>query len=264
MEGRNITHRLSACLEWLFAEGDPPLADRVDGAAEAGLRQVEFWYWRERDVDELYRRASGLGVRIGAIVTDPAALGDEASHRQWFEGVEESADTARRLGVDVLVASAGNRLPSVPLVEQLACLHRALSGGAAIAERSGVRLAVEPLNDRVDHRGTLLTGTDMALEVLDGITADAIGVLWDVYHGSVQGEELSLVPKRLGSRLAYVQVADNPGRHEPGTGQIDWPSVLTAVEGAGYTGPIGLEYRPTMPSDQSVARTAAVLASCSD
>jgi hydroxypyruvate isomerase len=260
METAAVMGRISACLEWLFAEDDADLADRVSAAQRAGLRRVEFWYWRDRDIEALRTRASDLAVQIGAVVTDPADIGNRASHPAWLRGVEESLEVAARLGAGVVVATAGNRLPGSPLTEQVASVTAALTAAGSLARRAGIRLALEPLNDRVDHRGALVTGTTMALRILDAVPADAVGVLWDVYHASVMGEDLRSVPGQLGDRLAYVQVADDPGRHEPGTGRIGWNTVIGALDDAGYDGPIGLEYRPTMASEASVKHTAEVLA----
>lgn len=255
----HVRERLSPCLEWLFADNEGDLTERVQAAASAGLRHAEMWYWRNRDMTSLHSRATRLGVRIEAIVTDPADLGDPASREGWLNGVEASLDVAREIGARVLVVTAGKRLPSLPLTEQLSSVRQALRDAAAISARAGIPLVLEPLNDRVDHPGTLLTSTKVAVELLDTVPSEALGVLWDVYHSSVQGEDLSSVPALLGSRLQHVQLADNPGRHEPGTGHIDWGSVMNALERVGYTGALGLEYRPTLPSRESVAQVANLL-----
>ncbi len=255
-----VLKRLSPCLEWLFAEGEAGLEKRIESAADAGLRHGEMWYWRNRDMASIHDRAVGVGLRIEAIVTDPADLGNSANREHWLKGVEESVEVVRRIGGRLLVITAGNRVPSVPMAEQFRSLHKALLEAARISKTAGIPLALEPLNDRVDHPGTLLTSTKMAMEVLEGVSPDAVGVLWDVYHSSVQGEDLSSVPALLGSRLIHVQLADDPGRHEPGSGRIDWVSVLSALDHASYTGPLGLEYRPRLPSQESVAQVADLLA----
>jgi hydroxypyruvate isomerase len=259
-----ILERLSPCLEMLFAEDDPDMAKRVQATASAGLRHADMWNWRNRDMSLLHDQATSLGVRIESFLTDRADLGDPANREGWLKGVEESLEAARGVGARALVVTTGKRVPGLPLAEQFNSLHQALLEGARISARAGIPLALEPLNDRVDHPGALLTSSKMAMEVLDGISPDAAGVLWDVYHSGVMGEDLPSVPALLGDRLLYVQLADDPGRHEPGTGHIDWGSVLNALDRASYTGPIGLEYRPTVPSQESVAQVAELLANAAE
>jgi hydroxypyruvate isomerase len=256
----NIEDRLSPCLEWIFAETDD-IDGRVAAAAKDGLRQVEFWYWRRREVDRMEAALKSNGIGVSAVVVDPQAnIADPSTHRQWLANVKDSARVAARLGSPVLVATAGARLSSGPSdSEQFAAVAEALRAGASIAKDEQVTLALEPLNDKVDHQGTLLASSMAALGLVEQIASPALGILLDVYHSHVMGEDVAAMVATLGSNIAHVQVADDPGRHEPGTGAVPWAAVLRALDAVGYSGPVGLEYKPTMPSTESVAFTARVL-----
>jgi hydroxypyruvate isomerase len=255
-----IEDRLSPCLEWIFAENDD-IEDRVAAAAKDGLRQVEFWYWRRRDVGRLQEALKTNGIGVSAVVVDPQAnIADRSTHEQWLSNVKDSAQVASRLGSPVLVATAGARLvPGPPDSEQLAAVAEALGGAASIAQDEQIRLALEPLNDKVDHKGTLLASSMTALELVQGVGNPALGILLDVYHSHVMGEDVPAVVAELGAHIAHVQVADDPGRHEPGTGTVPWSAVLDALDASGYGGSLGLEYKPTMPSTDSVAFVTRVL-----
>ena len=252
---------LSPCLEWIFAE-HAQLQDRFADAAAYGFSFGEFWYWRGRDLDEVERSLNRNAISVSAMVVDPQAdIASRKIHGAWLSAVEDSAAVASRLSCDILVATAGARLRgAADDGEQLQTVKAALSEAAAIADRHGIRLAIEPLNDRVDHPGTLLTGSLTAASLVDDIGSPALGILLDIYHSHAMGEDVAEVIKALGHRIYHVQVADDPGRHEPGTGTIDWPGVLVALDAAGYDGPIGLEYKPTMPSAESASFTARSLA----
>jgi hydroxypyruvate isomerase len=251
---RKIEERLSPCLEWIFSEPEEVEA-RVAAAANAGLQQVEFWYWRRRDVPRLAAALEANEVGVSAVVVDPQAdIADRETHQSWLKNVEDSAAVAARLGSPVLVATAGGRLRGGPSdTEQLKVVSDALAQAAAIASTHGVRIALEPLNDRVDHPGTLLTSSLTASGIIVHVDSKSLGILFDVYHSHAMGEDVVNIAHSLGPRIFHVQVADDPGRNEPGTGHIDWPAVLAALDDIGYDGSIGLEYKPTMASAESVS-----------
>jgi hydroxypyruvate isomerase len=255
-----IDQRLSPCLEWIFAEADG-IEGRVAAAADGGVRQVEFWYWRRRDIDLLEAALHHHRLGVSAVVVDPQAnIADRRTHERWLVAVKESSEVAARLGSPILVVTAGLRLvPGPPDPEQLEVVTEALQAAAPIAENHGIKVALEPLNDKVDHPGTLLTSSLTALEIVERVGSPALGVLLDVYHSHAMSEDLAAVIAKLSSCIAHVQVADDPGRHEPGTGKVPWGEVLTSLETVGYSGSIGLEYKPTMPSAESVSFTAQVL-----
>lgn len=254
-----IRSRLSPCLEWIFAESED-FAARLLAAREHDLGYVEFWYWRRRGADELKAARDAAGIGISAIVVDPQApIADRANHKEWLANVAESAKVASDLGSPILVATAGARMDTASVSDQMDAVYEALAGAAEIAGDNGVRIALEPLNDRVDHPGTLLTSSLVAGELVDKVGADSLGILLDIYHAFAMGEDVPQVVAQLGARIAHVQVADHPGRHEPGTGEIPWAEVMKALDGAGYRGPIGLEYKPTMPSPESLALAVAAL-----
>ena len=257
---KTIDQRLSPCLEWIFAEPDA-IEERVAAAAESGMHQVEFWYWRRRDIDRLEAALHDHRLGVSAVVVDPQAdIADRSAHERWLGAVKESSEVAARLGSPILVATAGPRLVAGPPErEQLEAVTVALQAAASIAGGHGVKVALEPLNDKVDHPGTLLTSSLTALEVVERVGSPALGILLDIYHSHAMGEDLTAVIAELSWHIAHVQVADDPGRHEPGTGKVPWGEVLGALENVGYSGSIGLEYKPTMPSAESVSFTSQVL-----
>jgi hydroxypyruvate isomerase len=123
---------------------------------------------------------------------------------------------------------------------------------------SGVKLVLEPVNTRVDHPGALLDCTADAVAVARAVDSDAFGLLYDLYHSLTEGEDPAAELAIAAGLVDYVQLADAPGRGEPGSGTIDWAAQLAVLRASGYTGPIGLEYYPTTESAASVAQIKAL------
>ena len=240
-----LSVRLSPCIEWLFADGGRPFHDRIRMAAAAGFAQVEFWTWRDKDLARLETSIRDTGMAVTAFVSEPTArLVDPATHGEFLAGIEESCRIARRLNAGGLIVLAGDTRPGVDRTVQREALVDALHRAAPIAAANSITLLLEPLNTRVDHPGYFLDSTAEGLDVLREVGHPSVKLLYDMYHSIVMGEEPEVVLAGSGHLVGHVHIADSPGRHEPGTGTIDWPRELAALRSAGYSGALGLEYQP--------------------
>jgi hydroxypyruvate isomerase len=250
--------KYSACLEWLFAAEAPDFADRIRLAKKAGLDGVEFWLWSNKDIDAIKAALDETGIQITGFVAEPMVpLTDPARHDEFLEGLKKSIAVAQRLGAPVLIAQAGADLPGKSRAEQRQALTDCLRRAADILAGSGVTLAVEPLNTLVDHAGYFLPSTAEGLDIIDDVGRPEIKILYDIYHSAVMSEDIATVLDGRLDRVAHAHLADAPGRHEPGTGSLDWQARVGWLEKNGYTGMVGLEYKPTR---DTVASLAAVLA----
>lgn len=240
--------RFSACIEWLFAEhGDFPA--RVRAAHAAGLDAIEFWRWSSKDLDALEAAVRETGMPVAGLLAEPMVpLTDPAQHEAFLEGLKRSIEVAQRLGAPALIAQAGADLPGHPRSQQRAALATALGRSADILAGSGVVLMLEPLNTRVDHVGYFLPSTREGLDIVDEVGRPEIRLIYDIYHSAVMDEEIAEVLSGRLDRVVHVHLADAPGRHEPGSGSMDWQRRLAWLEAAGYTGLVGLEYKPTGPT----------------
>ncbi len=243
--------KFSACIEWLFAAEAPAFADRIRLAKDAGLDAVEFWSWSNKDLEAVAAALSETGLPLAAILCEPITnLTDPATHEAFLAGVSASAATARRLGAPVIIAQAGNLLPG-PRAGQQAAIISALREAVPRLADAGVTLGLEPLNDRVDHPGHYLTSTIEGLEIIDAVGSPNVRLVYDIYHAAVMGEPIELLEGRL-DRVAHVHLADLPGRHEPGSGTLDYAARLGWLADHGYDGHVGLEYRPTVATAESL------------
>lgn len=252
--------RYSACIEWLFAEGDGSFADRIRRAHAGGLTAVEFWRWSDKDLDAIEAALDETGLALTSLVAEPMiALTDAANRQSWLKGLAESVAVSRRLGAPVLIAQAGDDLPGVSREEQRRALTETLKAGADILKGSGVRLGVEPLNIRIDHIGYFLDSTREGLDIVSDVSRPEIGIVYDIYHSAVMDERTEEVLDGRLDRVFHVHVADHPGRNEPGSGGIDLAHRLNWIFANGYDGAVGLEYRPSRPGAEAVEAAIASL-----
>jgi hydroxypyruvate isomerase len=250
---------------------DRPLLDRFDAAAAAGFDLVELWwpYAELRDGLEesvLVRRVRDAGLRV-ALLNLPAGdfsigerglVGMPGREEELRAAVPPACELAARLGCARLNALAGRRSPGHTAADQLAVLA---SGLAWVADTAGpdVTITVEALN-ATDLPGYLLPDTTSALDLVDRLGRVNVGIQLDVYHAAMAGEDVPAVIRAATGRIAHVQLADVPGRHEPGTGSLDFPAILATLGAAGYRGAIGLEYTPTVPQSPDFAFLGALSA----
>lgn len=244
--------KYSACIEWLFAEtGDFP--ERIRAAKRAGLDGVEFWKWTTKDIGPIAAALDETGLKLTGFVAEPMVpLTDPARHAEFLEGLKASVDMARRLKAPVLIAQTGDDLPGRTRAEQRAALTACLAKAADVLEGSGVVLAIEPLNTRVDHKGYYLASTAEGLDIVDDVGRPEIRIVYDIYHSAVMGEEIGDVLAGRVDRVAHAHLADAPGRHEPGSGTMDWRRRVDWLAASGYPGMIGLEYMPTVETTASL------------
>ena len=255
-------YQLSPNIELLFTEAGPAHADRVRAAAAAGFDAVEMWGTAEKDVPAIAQALADTGVSMTAVLAEPRtnfALPWETMDA-FFEGLDRGVEAARTLGCPRIVLQSGVGFGGA----KRSVNHDRLAGIYAQAvervQGSGVALVLEPVNTRVDHPGTLLDFTADAVLVARAVGSESFGVLYDLYHSLTQGEDPVAELANAGDLVHYVQVADVAGRGEPGSGDVDWAARLADLRTAGYDGPIGLEYVPTVETTASVAHVRAVAA----
>ena len=258
--------KLSLCLEMVFR--DRPFLERMGEARRLGYEAVEFWDWRDKDLDGMGREARRLGLTIAAMSGNRLhSLIDPAEREGLLEEMEQVFAVAERLGCarvmllsDVLEGESCRAVPA-GLSEQ-AKMDSLVEGLEALARRVEGRdltLLLEPLNTVLDHRGCFLNGSAAAVAALERVNRPQVRLLYDVYHMTMMGEDAPSAIAAAGRWLGYVHAADVPGRHEPGSGTIPWRAVRERWRGEGYDGFIGLEFSPCAPDDEALRQSLEVL-----
>lgn len=251
---------LSPCIEWMFVEAHADMGDRIRAAAAAGYSAGEFHLWRDKNLESVAAALRETGSKLTGACVDPRrSLVDPAQQDEFAQAVEESLAAARTIGSPPMIIASGFTREGVSEGEHFAAAVAALKRAAALAEAADVMLVLEPLNDRVEHPGMWLVSTTKGLDLIEAVGSTHLRLLYDVYHSQVMGEDMEAVLRGRMHLVHHVQVADMPGRNEPGTGTIDWAKAMQTLRDLGYTGAIGLEYRPTLPPAESLAATRVAL-----
>lgn len=251
--------QLSAVIEdlYMFNEaGDIPA--RIRAAAAAGLKKVEFHMWNQVDLDAVTAALKETGVQMMSITVGPRVGCVDRSKTDFItEAVQRTIAACQRMGATDMVIAGGPALKDVSAEEQHDAMIHNLKHIAPVAAAAGMRLLLEPLNTRVDHPGFFMASAIEGLDIVEAVNHPAVRLLYDAYHAEVMGEDHRQILQRA-HLIGYVQVADTNGRHEPGTGTIDWKTWLADLKAAGYSGDIGLEYRPSNGTLPSLQRTREI------
>ncbi|MGI5193827.1 TIM barrel protein [Streptomyces sp. CA-288835] len=253
--------RFNVNLSILFTE--LPLVERPAAAAGAGFTAVELWWpWvdsptpERSELNALKQAIEDAGVQLTGLNfyagqlpgPDRGALSIPGEESEKFRAnVDVAADFAQSLGCKALNALYGNRVENVDPAEQDALALQNLSLAARAADRIGATLLIEALNRRESPLYPLLSAP-AAIAIVDKVN-EATGLdnarfLMDLYHLSMNGEDLPSLIKQYAAQTGHVQIADNPGRGAPGTGTLPLEDLLDQLNKAGYEGWVGLEYKP--------------------
>ncbi len=246
--------KLAANLTMLYNE--VPFLERFERAARDGFTAVEFLFPYAWPAEELRRRLDGNGLQL-VLHNLPAGNWDGgergiACHpdrvAEFREGVATAIAYAKTLGVGQLNCLVGKAPAGVPDATLRQTLVENLRYAAAELKKAGLKLLVEPINT-FDIPGFYLHGSAQTLAVLDEVGFDNAYLQYDIYHMQrMEGELAATMQKHL-ARIAHIQLADNPGRNEPGTGEINYAFLFAFLDRIGYTGWIGCEYKPAASTE---------------
>jgi hydroxypyruvate isomerase len=241
--------RLAANLTMLYTELE--FLDRFEAAARSGFHGVEYLFPYSYGIAQLAERLRehGLTQVLHNLPAGNWATGERgiACHpdrvNEFREGVDRAIEYATALGCRQVNCLAGVAPSGVSADRLRETLIGNLQFAADKLARARIRLLIEPINTR-DIPGFYLSRTAQALEIMDAVGSENLWLQYDIYHMQVmEGDLATTIAKHLG-RIAHLQLADNPGRHEPGTGEINYPFLLQFIAKIGYSGWIGCEYKP--------------------
>ena len=186
-----------------------------------------------------------------SMCTSEFRLTDPALSSLWLEGLRESCAAAKQIGVKRLITQVGPDTGR-PHEEQHNAIVQTLRAATPILEEYDVTVMIEPLNTYVDHKGYYLWSSAEAFRIIREVAHPLVKVIYDIYHQQVmEGNIIQSITQNLDC-IAHLHAAGTPGRHELQFGENNYRYIMETVEKAGYTGAIGVEYRPLLDPIESL------------
>jgi hydroxypyruvate isomerase len=249
--------KFSANLTMLF--GEVNFLNRFEKASKAGFKGVEYLFPYEWSKEQLVNELGEYGLEQ-VLHNLPAGDWQEGERGiaclpgregEFQEGVGKAIEYAKALKCPRLNCLVGKIQAGVPPEKIRQTLVSNLRFAAMALEKEGLRLLIEPLNNR-DIPGFYLVHTREALQLMEEVCQSNLWLQYDVYHMQVMEGDLTRTIQENIGRISHIQIADHPGRHEPGTGEIHFTNLFRFIDEAGYEGWIGCEYNPTSKTEDSL------------
>src|SRR6266849_3298315 len=250
--------RFSANISMLFKELELP--ERFEAAAQAGFKAVEIQFPYAWDRNRLAQIAQHAGVEV-VLINIPAGDPEKGDRgigclpgrvAEFREGVAKAIEYARELGCKQMNCLSGVAPPDVDSAKLRDTFVSNLRYAAGELVRAGMTLLIEPINTRTIP-GFYLNKSAQALAIIDEAGAANLKLQYDLFHMGTMGDDLARTLTANLARIGHMQVADVPGRHEPGTGKIDFPPLFDLIDRLGYQGWIGAEYVPAGKTEDGLA-----------
>lgn len=254
--------KYSACIEMLYEKEYHSFCDRIKQAKLDGLDAIEFWSWTNKDIEEIQKIAIDNKIAIASILVSSdnemttkileqgiTAGGD--TKKAFKEAITQSCEIAKKLHCNAIIVVSGDEQKNMDRNSQHRNIVEALKYVKSIVEDNDITLLLEPLN-AFDHKGYYLTSSEEAFQIIDEVASDNIKLLYDVYHQQITEGNIIYTIKENLEKIGHIHIADVPGRHEPGTGELNYENIIKTLFEEGYSRYIGLEYRPIKPTSQTL------------
>jgi hydroxypyruvate isomerase len=236
-----------------------PLAQQLEYAARLGFQTVEFWWPEKEDLKQLTYRIKDTGLQVALINFDGGNLGagergylnDPQREKQFREHVPIALELASAVGCRRMNALTGKWLDGESREQQLERVRRNIQWTAEQAQTAGVMVLIEALNT-FDNGPVIFSNSRQTLEFIASCEAPNLSFQYDVYHMQRMEGNICANLKEFGASFGHIQIADSPGRNQPGTGELNFPYIFEALRLCGYSGYIGLEYIPKGSLEESL------------
>lgn len=220
---------------------------------EHGFHGLEYYqWWNIEDPKRLAKEQEHLEVGIIATCTRFFNLVDASKREQYIEALKETIEACHSMNIGSIITQTGNELVGVPREVQREAMIETLKQCAPLCEKADIVLEVEPLNGLVDHKGHFLQRSDEAVQIIDRVNSSHIKLVFDIYHQQITEGNVIRNSTEYLSRIHHYHIADNPGRNQPGTGELNYVNILQAIKNTGYHGYIGLECGYTKDTDEAL------------
>jgi hydroxypyruvate isomerase len=235
-----------------------PFLDRPAEAARNGFRSIEFWWPRDVNLKQLNVAISEAGVGVTLFNFDAGSLesgergylNDPSKEHIFRENVPRAIEFATKVNCKRINVLAGKWLEDEPPESQLSRVRENIEWAADLARSEGITLMIEALN-QWENRDYIFTNTRSTVDFINSLKQSNIRYQYDIYHMQrMEGNIVANIREHIDA-IGHIQIADSPGRNQPGTGELNFQNIFAAIEESGYTGFVGLEYNPKGTSVKS-------------
>jgi hydroxypyruvate isomerase len=240
--------------------------ERVEAAARAGLQSVElvgeYAAWTDADIARVRKHCASFRMGIDTLIATPdwgkrpVSMLDPAQRDNFLADVRQAIVYAQKLEIPQIILMSGNTIAGRTYEAQWASLLEGAKRAGDLAAAAKLTLIVEPLNSLVNHKGYFLNTCVAGLKLIREVDNPHVRLLFDIYHEQVQTGNVIRTLTEAAPYVAVFHVADNPGRNDPGTGEINYRNVYKAIQKTGYSGYVCMEYLPL--GEQVASLTKAV------
>jgi hydroxypyruvate isomerase len=255
-------HTRFACNVEMWFSKEKNFLKRLEGAAALGFPGVEIWPYEGKDIAAVADTCERLKLTIAQFTAwgFKPGMNDPKNKQKVVDKIGEACEVAKKWKCGMMCVVAGDDIPGVSQESMHETVIEALKAAAPVAEKAGVMLILEPMNIRVDHKGHCLYGSAPALKIVKAVGSKWVKINWDLYHMHITEGDLCghLREGFAADAIGYVQLADHPGRHEPGTGEINYTRVFKELKKLKYDGWVGCECTPE--KDEATAAKAVFAA----
>lgn len=216
---------------------------------EHGFHGLEFYNWWDLDLKQVAREQERIGVGIIATCTRYFNLVDPRFRNEYISGIKETIKACEVLDTQSIITQTGNFIEGVDRGVQQDSMIETLKECALLCEEAGVVLEIEPLNGLVDHPGHFLQRSDEAAQIIAQVNSPNVKLVFDVYHQQITEGNVIRNATKYVEQINHYHIADNPGRNQPGTGELNYINILNAIRDTDYEGFVGLECGYTVDTD---------------
>lgn len=251
LELSDVKTKFSANMAMWYGGRKAPMLEQIEKAHADGFDAIEFWAYGGEDIDAVAAKCKELGMKVSNFTAWGKSITSGENIEEFEAGIKEAITVAKKLEAKKMTVVGHKWSKDVSEEDQIANYTAALKRVAPHCEEAGVMIIIEPFNP-VDHGKNLLNGSQLAVEICREVDSPMIKINWDFYHMQLSEGALITYLERGFDQVGYLQLADTPGRHQPGTGELNYRAILKAAYDLGYRGYVGVECRPKGTEQEAI------------
>ncbi len=246
--------------------------DKLETSAKAGMQSVElvteYIHWSDEDVKKYKKMAQSFGLGMDTLLAQndwtkrPVTMVNPAHREAFLADVKGGIEWSKKLEVPQIILMSGNDQPGMTHEEQYASLLESAKRATDLAAAADAKLIIEPLNSKVNHKGYFLNNCTEGLKLVKEVDNPHFRLLFDIYHEQVQVGNVIRTLTEAEPYVAVYHIADNPGRNDPGTGEMNYDNIYKAIQKTGYSGYITMEYLPVGDQVASLTKSVTEMRKC--